>query len=557
MLLNLHVKNLALIGEEEVDFGKGLNILSGETGAGKSIILGALKLALGEKVPKDFLRDPETEALVEAVFEVTEQEEKRLNEIDIDVYDRQVILTRKISATRATARINGESVPAGKMKEAGAVLLDIYGQHEHQSLLDKASHIRLLDEYAGDILSEKKNILKQSYLAYQDKKSELEASDIDENERNREMDFLHHEISEIESANLKEGEDESLENEYKRLSNSNKIREAIAVAKGECENSDGIGRAIRALKDVGNYSKEALEVANLLSDAEDIIGEAERLLSDREREFGDEEEKLYEVETRLNEVNRVKEKYSDGADTIDSVLEALSQKQDRLQKLETYGEYLDKLRVEMKKSEESLYAICEEVSMLRTRHATRLAQAIKNALKDLNFNGVEFEISVNKLDNPTSSGWDDVIFMISTNPGEAIRPLQEVASGGELSRVMLAIKTIRAAGEENKTLIFDEIDAGISGRTAAAVSEKLNKVSRENQVICITHLPQIAAMADKHFLIEKSVNDDRTVSRISALDDNGSVEEIARMLAGASVTESAYANAKELKENAECIKNSI
>lgn len=552
MLLSLHVKNLALIKETEIIFDNGLQILSGETGAGKSILLGALGLALGEKPSKGFLRDGEEEALVEATFRVNPSEEAVLRDMDIDVYDHEIILSRKISSSRSTARINGESVPAVKMKEVGAYLIDIYGQHEHQSLLKKESHKKLLDQYAQKDIAELLESVEKAYRQYQKLLISYQADDTDEAARMREADFLRHEIAEIEEARLQDGEDEALEEQYRKLLNSNKIMSGIseAIRYTDAERTESISRALRAIKDVEQYDASLFDYAGMLEQAEELLQDVHRGLDEYDRNSEFDERAFYETERRLNEINRLKEKYADGKDTVLAVLEALADKRKRLETLEDYETYLASLKEKCDKAKHELYEKAELLSEKRKAIAQVLQNEITKALLDLNFMGVSFAIQIERLLEAKADGLDDVTFMISVNPGEPIHPLHQVASGGELSRIMLAIKTVWAKEEGIDTLIFDEIDAGISGRTAAAVSEKLSDVAKHHQVICITHLPQIASMADRHFCIEKSVLDERTISDIRLLDETGRTEELARMLGGADIREAALNNAKELIEEA-------
>lgn len=558
MLVNLHVKNLALIQEEEIHFGKGLNILSGETGAGKSIILGALSLALGQKVSKDALRNPNEEALVEAVFLVGEEEKAVLNAMDISVYDDEVILSRKISGERSSAKINGETFPAQRLKEVGELLLDIYGQHENQSLLHKKKHLELLDEFGKDSLSPIKEELAQAYHTYVSKKKEFEEADRDESERARELSFLEHETEEIQNAKLRIGEDEELEETYKKMLNGQKIHDALNEAYGETGSgsgnsaSDKIGRALRALRSVEDYDDGLSDMISVLTDVDGILSDFNREVSDYVDSLDFSKEHFAEVEGRLNEINGLKSKYGR---TIEEILNACEEKQAQIEKLKDYDAYLAKLEEELKKATKRVEELSSGLSVLRQSQAVNLCALVKDALLDLNFLDVKFDMAFTKAKEYSANGYDEGEFMISTNPGEPLRPLKEIASGGELSRVMLAIKTILAESDSIDTLIFDEIDAGISGRTAQAVSEKIYLVSKAHQVILITHLPQIAAMADHHFLIEKDVvvtdGTKATVSTIEELYGEQVTKELARMVGGAEITNATLENARELKELAD------
>ena len=550
MLENLHVKNLALIEEEDITFLDGLHILSGETGAGKSIILGALGLALGGKAPKEMLRDNEQEALVEAVFRVTsDRQRQELMEADVSVYDDQVILSRRISETRSVAKINGETVPANKLKQVGSIFIDIYGQQEHQSLIHKKKHLELIDDYAKAEIGQLKSELKSAYKEYVEKKQELDSANMDESSRLREISFLEHEIEEISSASLKVGEDEELEAKYKKMSNSKRIMEALGIARNNTADtggaSDMIGRAVRELMMAANYDSDIESLAGMLSEVENLLGDFNRELADYMSDAEFDGEVFGDIESRLNSINRLKDKYGS---TIELILETLDEKVARVDKLRSFSDYYNNLKKECQMAQDRLEELSLQLSIIRKENAKKFSKLLQQALQDLNFLDVQFDTKFERLSDYTMDGIDDVEFMISTNPGEALKPLKDIASGGEMSRVMLGIRTVMAENDNIDTLIFDEIDAGISGRTAQAVSEKLKMVSKGHQVICITHLPQIAAMADQHYLIEKSVLDGSTISSIQALDYHDSVKELARMLGGAEITQTVLDNAKEMKD---------
>lgn len=550
MLENLHVKNLALIEEEDITFLDGLHILSGETGAGKSIILGALGLALGGKAPKEMLRDNEQEALVEAVFRVTsDRQRQELMEADVSVYDDQVILSRRISETRSVAKINGETVPANKLKQVGSIFIDIYGQQEHQSLIHKKKHLELIDDYAKAEIGQLKSELKSAYKEYVEKKQELDSANMNESSRLREISFLEHEIEEISGASLKVGEDEELEAKYKKMSNSKRIMEALGIARNNTADtggaSDMIGRAVRELMMAANYDSDIESLAGMLSEVENLLGDFNRELADYMSDAEFDGEVFADIESRLNSINRLKDKYGS---TIEQILETLDEKVARVDKLRSFEDYYNNLKKECQMAQDRLEELSLQLSIIRKENAKKFSKLLQQALQDLNFLDVQFDSKFERLRDYTMDGIDDVEFMISTNPGEALKPLKDIASGGEMSRVMLGIRTVMAENDNIDTLIFDEIDAGISGRTAQAVSEKLKMVSKGHQVICITHLPQIAAMADQHYLIEKSVLDGSTISSIQALDYHDSVKELARMLGGAEITQTVLDNAKEMKD---------
>lgn len=552
MLQNLHVKNLALINETEVEFKDGLNILSGETGAGKSIVIGSINLALGEKVQKEMLRDNADTALVELVFYVENPATlEAVRALGIEVEDETIILSRKITAGRAIARINGEAVSASKMKEAAALLIDIHGQHEHQSLLSKRKHLEILDLFAKDLLREQKQKLSVCYREYRKLLGELEQSDSDTEERTRELSFLEYEVKEIEDANLTLGEDVELEEQFRKYSNGKKILDAIhvvqaATAEEDESASERISRAVRELAGVSGYDKRVEELENQLTEIDNLLGDFNREVASYLSEEEFDNETYFEIEKRLDFINHLKSKYGN---SIEQILESYNSKCERIAVLKDYDEYLKQLLSKINHKKQELTQLSDEVSAIRQKESVVLTNAIRQALMDLNFLDVRFTMEFRKIDF-TENGTDEVEFMISTNPGEPLKPLGKVASGGELSRIMLAIKTVLAENDHIETLIFDEIDSGISGRTAQMVSEKMNELGRSHQIICITHLPQIAAMADTHFLIEKSVENDTTVSHIHELSDEESVQELARMLGGVEITDKVVENAREMKKMA-------
>ena len=551
MLQNLHVKNLALIDETEVEFGPGLNILSGETGAGKSIIIGSINLALGEKVQKEMLRDNGESALVELIFFVEDADTiEAIRALDIEMEDDTVILSRKITGGRAIGRINGEAVSASKMKAVASLLIDIHGQHEHQSLLSKKKHLEILDTFAKEALGDKKEKLAQCYQEYRKLKDELEHANLDGEERARELSFLEYEVKEIEEAQLTVGEDEELEAVFRKYSNGKKIMDAVGAANAATSEDDEsaserIGRALRELASVSGYDERVKEMEEQLTEIDNLLSDFNHELASYLSDEEFDEETFYETEKRLDLINHLKSKYGN---TIADIIKYGEEKAERITVLNDYDAYLAGLQKNVSEKEKQLEQLSKKVSDIRKKESKKLTESIKNALLDLNFLDVQFTMEFAETDY-TANGIDDAQFLISTNPGEPVKPLGKVASGGELSRIMLAIKTVMAS-DKIGTLIFDEIDSGISGRTAQMVSEKMNVLGRSHQIICITHLPQIAAMADSHFLIEKSVENQATVSKIHKLTDEQSVEELARMLGGVEITDTVLENAREMKQMA-------
>lgn len=557
MLWNLYVKNLALIHESEIAFGPGLNILTGETGAGKSMIIGSVNLAMGGRAPKGLVREGAESALVELTFHTDEEEVRDLmRQMDLDDASGEIIITRKITAAgRSVCRVNGETVSLSALKTLTSHLIDVHGQHSHESLRTAGNHRTFLDAYAGEDLKPLLTDMKDLYHTWQEQKKILQENSINREEQLREISFLEFEIREIEEASLTPGEDETLEKEYRRLSHSQKTAESYAAVNGWCASGEGsaseqIGRALRELLEASRYSEEASEFADRLSEISSLLDDFNMDLSSAMEETEDSGQALAEAEKRLNEINRLKEKYGH---TIADILALREEKIRRLEQLNHYEEYLEQLRKDLGQTEEKLYACAERISAVRKKKAAVFEQAVCKVMKELNFAHVEFSVAFSRLEEPAAHGIDGIRFLISTNPGEPVRPLDQVASGGELSRIMLAVKTVLARKDHTGTLIFDEIDSGISGRTAQCVAEKLRETARHHQLICITHLPQIAAMADTHFLIEKSTDAGRTVSEVRALDREDSIRELARMLGGAEITDTVRDNAREMKEMAENI----
>ncbi len=556
MLHNLHVKNLALIDEAEVDFSQGLNILSGETGAGKSIIIGSIGIAIGDKVSKDMIRKDADYALVELVFSVDETVRNKLSALDIPMEDDQVILTRRISGGRPIAKINSETVSAAKLKEAASLLIDIHGQHEHQSLLKQKNHLHILDIYARNELKDHLEKLAAVYGEYTRIRKELNESSMDSEQRARELSFLQYEADEIEHADLMIGEDEELERKYRRFSNSQKIMGSLGQVY-QLTSVDGAaeltGRAVQEIGAASGFDERVLQFEEQLMEIDNLLNDFNRDLAGYMEDADFDEAQFYETEKRLDLINNLKAKYGG---SITQILERCDQKRDRIAKLEDYDSYLADLGERLAGKEEQLERLCKKVSGIRQKKAAELTEKIKSALVDLNFLDVSFRMEFTRKKEYSASGYDDAEFLISTNPGEPLKSLTKVASGGELSRVMLAIKAVLADCDETGTLIFDEIDTGISGRTAQMVSEKMNVISKDHQIICITHLPQIAAMADTHFLIEKQADKNQTVTSIRRLSSEESIAELGRMIGGVRITDTVLKSAREMKDLAVATKNS-
>lgn len=557
MLQYLHVKNLALIDEIEVEFGRGLNILTGETGAGKSIILGSVNLALGGRYTKDILRQGTRYGLVELTFSVeSERQIRRLKELDVYPEDGFVTLQRRLMEGRSVSKINGETVQMATLKAVSAILIDIHGQHEHQSLLYKKNHLAIVDAFAGEETKKQKEKVAETWQQYKGKIRELSEAGTNGSERAKELAFLKFEVDEIVRAELKEHEDEELEACYRRMCNGKKIAQSVAECyqytgeDGESA-SEKLGRALRTLSEAVDDDEQLSQLYTQLADVDNLLNDFNHELAEYQKncEFSDEE--FYETEKRLNEINHLKTKYGN---SYEEIMAYCKKQEERIGILENYDTYMQELEKSCEQLSQKYLELAGKLSALRQKKAKMLEKKIQKGLEDLNFEQVQFEIHFAEKKEYAKDGIDDVEFRISLNQGQPVKPLTEVASGGELSRIMLAIKAVMADKDEIETLIFDEIDVGISGRTAQKVSEKMALIGKEHQVICITHLAQIAAMADRHFLIEKKTEDAVTRTKIYPLNEENSVEELARILGGARITDTVMQSAREMKNLASQMK---
>lgn len=545
MLTELHVRNLALIEKADVEFKEGLNILTGETGAGKSIIIGSVTIALGGKVPKDIIRKGNEYAYIELIFSVSD--EKKADRLrQMEVYPDEegtVIISKKIMPSRSLSKINDETVTAGKLKEITGLLIDIHGQHEHQSLLYKSKHLEILDRYQDKKSHDLKENIAETYREYLRLKERLASFQMDEEERIREMDFVRYEIDEIEGAQLREGEEEELSSSYRLFVHGRKIMESLGNVYSVVD-TESIGHALKEVEAVASYDEKIASIRDQLFDADSILSDIRHEITSYMDDMSFNEEEYKQMEERLDVIHGLEAKYGG---SLELIFQKLEEKKNRLEELEDYDSLKRKTEEELTKITDLLEDLCGKLSAMRQKTAKELTKKIREGLRDLNFINVEFSMEFTRLDHYTINGFDEAEFVISTNPGEPLKPLGAVASGGELSRIMLAVKTVLADSDDIPTLIFDEIDTGISGRTAQMVSEKLSYIADSHQVICITHLPQIAAMADAHFEIAKSADKEKTTTNIRQLSDSKIVEELARLLGGAEITEAVRENAREMK----------
>ena len=545
MLLELHVKNLALIETADVELEDGLNILTGETGAGKSIMIGSVNLALGQKASKEMIRNGAEYAYVELVFSVDPEKEDALRALDVMPDENgTLIISRKIMPSRSLSRINDEAVTAARLKQVTSLLIDIHGQHEHQSLLHASKHLEILDTYAKSRVQQLKIQTASLYAEYISLEKQLSQLDTDNESRRREADFLRFEIEEIENAQLKAGEEECLAACCRKYGNARRIMENLSAAYRAVD-TEAVGNALHQVCEVAEFDPELKAIQDQLYDAEAVLSDAHHAIGEYLEQLDFDEQAYREAQDRLDLIRGLEAKYGAGVEQIEKALE---EKKNRLEQLEHFDEYRMQLEQQYQKAEKALEAVSAELSAVRQEEAKKLAEKIRAGLIDLNFLDVRFSMEFRRLSHYTASGFDEAEFVISTNPGEPERSLGQVASGGELSRIMLAIKTVLADSDDIPTLIFDEIDTGISGRTAQRVAEKLAVIARNHQVICITHLPQIASMADCHFEIKKSTDGASTKTRITRLKEDEVVAELARLLGGAQITDAVPQNAREMKE---------
>ena len=556
MLLNVHIKNIALIDDANVNFTDNLNILTGETGAGKSIIMGALKIGMGDKLPKDIVREAGKEGFCQLLFLVDDESVlEQIRQLGVEpTEDGEILITRRIVNSRTINTINDMAVTAARLREVSALLIDMHTQHQQQTLLKKNEHMKLLDKFGRAAIEPLKREVAQRHADYTELVDQMDKLSMDEAERSRRAEFLKYQIAEIESANVKAGEDEDIEHQYNKMVNSRDIvaaaSEVYSVTGYENQSSAGneIGRVLVNLKGIKELDDEIDGLYSQLENIDALLNDFNVELSNYMQSMNFDDSEFREVESRLDVINDIKGKYGS---TVDEVNRYLEESKAEYEKLSEYDEYIVELSGKINKAKKLMIDAADKLSAERKKQAKLMCKEIKTALSDLSFMQVDFDMVFDRLSECTANGIDDCYFVISTNVGEKLRPLYDVASGGELSRIMLAVKSCLAAEDNIGKLVLDEIDFGISGRAAQAVAEKMALISRKHQVISITHLPQIAAMADSHYLIEKSADEGKTVTKIVRLSEAESITEIARLLGGASITDAVMSNALEMKQMAE------
>lgn len=553
MLSDLQVNNFALINKVNINFKQGLNILSGETGAGKSIIIGALDLLLGARANTDIIRSGKKAAYISAFFQPDELKiiNDILSEAGIEKEENGILIAREIRENgRNRTLINGQLATLKIVKKISRYLIDIHGQHEHQLLLDQSSHLMILDAFIGDEIIPLKEGIKNLYQELLQLRKELSEIEIDDSQRARELDIINFQIEEIEEAALKEGEYEELKEEYKTLSHGEEIyrvvAEMISSLSGEDYSDQGIMDRLSVLKnkfsEIEDYNQELKELNQKFADIYYSLEEFSFDLSDFESSFAYDEERISLISDRLDLINTLLRKYGEDVETVISYLQELYEKRDKLENIEEKIASLTKKQKELK---EKLILRSKKLSKQRKSYAKNLETQLKNELKDLAMEDVRLKVDFKDKDI-SADGTDQIEFLISPNRGEELKSLSKIASGGELSRIMLSLKTITAGIDQVDTLIFDEVDSGVGGKTAAKMASKLTQISSDRQIICITHLPQLASAANHHFLIKKEKGENRTFTRIYALDRAERVKEIARMIGGTTMTDKTLAHAEEM-----------
>lgn len=553
MLLQINIDNFALIQKLSISFEKGFNVFSGETGAGKSILIDAIVFILGGKFSRDSIRTGEDKAFVEAVFSIENDKTiDILEEMGIEHDDDIVIISREaFQSGKSIAKINNKSVLLSTVKAVGSTLLDIHGQHENQNLLDSANHIYYLDSYAGEKLSYIMDEYREVYdeIANIDQKlSEMYGKNSD---RDKLIDFLQYQIKEIDSAKLKKGEDADLEEQYSLLSNAEKINNTLEYCYDLLYSGndnmpsvyDSIGNAIKELKQI---EKHLDKIKNISDSLENTYYSIEQDISDLRNLKGTiyfDEKELDYINSRIYQISSLKKKYGN---TIDEILEFRDEKCKELQEITDSQEIIDSLKAEKEKLLSKLRILINSINDIRNKAAVELQKKIKVELAYIGMDKCEFIIDIQKLEKYNRYGADKVQFLISPNPGEPVKPLEKIASGGELSRIMLALKTVFIDKDEVPSVIFDEVDTGISGRIAQSVAEKMYCLSQKHQVFCVTHLPQIACMSDTHFLVSKFIKNEKTYTSVIKISKDEKEYEIARMIGSAEVTKITLQNSREL-----------
>ncbi|WP_420222784.1 DNA repair protein RecN [Pediococcus acidilactici] len=551
MLLELSIKDFAIIEKLDASFRQGMTVLTGETGAGKSIIIDAVGLLAGGRGSVDFVRTGADKAVLQGVFDIAEIANTKtvLEELGIEPTNDLVITRELLKTGRSVCRVNGTIVNLNSLKKIGQTLIDIHGQNEHQELMDSDKHLRLLEQFDYAAVADTKQRYQAAFKTYTKLNRRLNQSLKNEHEWNQRVDMLQFQVDEIKAANLIEGEDEELEKRRDQLVNFQSISDALATSFQVLESEEGvsatdqIGNVMQEMQGIADYDEEyeqiADEVQNAYYSLEDVTNRVRSAIDSMEWNPAE----LDEVEQRLETIRQLKKKYGN---SITEILKYLSRIENELAEMTGAGQNLDDLAVEVEKRLQETKQLGTQLTNLRQKMALKLEQAVRDQLAGLYMEKTQFKVQFNSKKVPELDGLDDVEFLIQPNPGEDLKPLAKIASGGELSRIMLALKTIFARNEGVTSIIFDEVDTGVSGRVAQAIADKIHEISNHSQVLCISHLPQVAARADYQLHVAKKVVKGRTMTNLTALDDEGRVNEIAKMLAGVDLTELSLEHAREL-----------
>ncbi|MCL1842375.1 MAG: DNA repair protein RecN [Defluviitaleaceae bacterium] len=567
MISHLKIQNVALIDEVEVNFAPGLNVLSGETGAGKSIVVDSINFLLGGRTLRDFIRTGADFAYVEGIMEfdgaLLDYVKEGLFELGLEAEDGQVMLSRRMSADtgKSTCRINGRTVTAGVLKSAASLLVDLHGQHEHQSLLEPLKQLQLLDSFCGEELMVLKRELEVQLSRYKETNRAIKKLTGTGNQRQEQIEIWRFQLDEIEKAELKPGEEDALTQKRNRLSGLEKLSKntasAIALlcgwtAPGQLSAVDQTAKAVACATEIAKIDPAQENLHAALLDVHTQLAEIAQDFRDYADELDADPHELDRIETRLDTIYRLKKKYGG---TVESIIKKQKELSHNLDNLENSDAEIKRLQGIRRGIITEITTLCDKMNAIRTAAAGKISASVTEILRDLGMQSATFFMDIVRKTSFTPDGNDVIEFMISPNPGEPNKPLRRIASGGEMSRLMLAIKTITAAADRISTVIFDEVDTGVSGRTAQQVAQKLMAVSRTRQILCITHLPQIAAMADTHFLIEKSTQDGRTKTSVQPLSADAIIHELSRLTAGATITNATLQAAREMKNQATALKS--
>ncbi len=538
MVTTLHIKNVGIIDDLNLDLNEGFNVLTGETGAGKTLIIGSLAILAGGRFSKEMIRNGEEFSFVEANFYCPD------NELAID---NNIIVSREIHLNgRNLCKINGRLVTVNELKEFMSKILDIHGQHDSQLILNPMQHIIYLDKFIGKELEDNLNKYKVKLAEYNTLKQELKNTYGEDQEKERRLDLLRYQYNEIEQANLKENEEEELEEKHKMMQNAEKLKDNLCEVDNELNENAvvAISNAIRSLEKIQDCGSKYTEKLSILKSSYYDIQELARDLSYMREDVNFDEEERNQIENRLDLIYSLKRKYGN---TISEILKYSSKVEEEIHKIENLDEYHKKIKAKINVLKQELLEIANNMTNTRKKYAKELSTKINKELKDLEMPNARFEIQVDTADKFYETGIDEVEFMICTNIGEELKPLVKIASGGEMARIMLAIKNVLADVDEVSTLVFDEIDTGISGKASKAVAEKMKSIAKSHQVICITHLPSIAAKGDHNYYISKQTKENKTYTQIKKLSEEETIVEIARISSG-EVTEIAKAHAQELRK---------